>query len=67
MSLGNGTVSTGRCYLSICELLWQEVSVVFWFIVSAVIIGVSFTEGTDSGMLALTGVGFLWFLFGLGD
>lgn len=43
------------------------VCTVFWFMVSAIIIGVSFCEGTDSGMLALTGVGFIWFLFGLGD
>lgn len=51
----------------LCGQRYEEVSVVFWFVVSAVIIGSAFTQSHDSGMLALCGVGFLWFLFGLGD
>ena len=62
MSLGNAIVDTGRCYLSICELLWQEGSVMFWFLLSAIIIGSAFLQGGNEGMLALTGIGALWFL-----
>jgi len=38
-----------------------------WTILSLVIIGASFLEGFDSGMLAVTGLFVLWLIFsGLG-